>query len=119
MDTVVTLADGSHLRSTTISWGTSAGAPGVAPGVAEPAQPSPPPVPAPIVPVEPVCQGVPPSMCATMAETAFGELSDQGVVQILVRCTEPPCTGQQGTGDTIVTYADSTMRTSSWAYQGD
>ena len=115
MDTVVTLADGSHLRSTTISWGTGAGVP----GVAVPAQPAPPPVPAAIVPVEPVCQGVPPSMCATMAETAFGELSDQGVVQILVRCTEPPCTDQQGTGDTIVTYADTTTRTSSWAYQGN
>lgn len=112
MDTVVTLADGSQLRSTTISWANGGGqGPG---GV----KPLPVPVPPPVVPVEPQCQGVPASMCKTMAETAFGELSDQAVVQILVRCGEPPCTDDHGVGDTVVTYADGTTRTSSWEYAG-
>ena len=57
-------------------------------------------------------------MCRTMAETAFGELSDQAVARILVRCTEPPCTDAHGIGDTLVTYADGTTRTSSWEYAG-
>ena len=72
-----------------------------------------------MVPVEPVCQGVPISMCETMAETAFGELSDQSVVQILVRCGQPPCTSEHGVGDTVVTYADRTVRTSAWEYAGE
>lgn len=115
MDTVVTLADGSQLRSTTIAW-SEAAAP--APGVVEP-QPAPAlPPDVPDVPVEPQCQGVPVSMCRTMAETAFGEVSDQAVTQIVVRCTRQPCTVDQGAGDTIVTYADGSTRTSSWEYAG-
>ena len=113
MDTIVILADGSQLRSTTIAW-SEAGAP--APGgvkplpvpVAEPAVP--------VLPVEPECQGVPKSMCLTMAETAFGEVSDDAVVQIVVRCTRMPCTIEQGAGDTLVTYRDGTTLTSSWEY---
>lgn len=112
METVVTMADGSQLRSTTISWanGGGFGEGGV----------KPPPVPAepPVVPVEPQCQGVPVSMCRTMAETAFGEVSDQAVVRIVVRCAESPCTNEHGLGDTVVTYADGTTQTSSWEYQG-
>jgi hypothetical protein len=117
MDTVVTLADGSQLRSTTIAW-SEAGAPapgGVKP-LPEPALPVEPAVPA--VPVEPQCQGVPVSMCRTMAETAFGELSNQEVAQIVVRCTRQPCTVDQGAGDTLVTYADGTTQTTSWEYAG-
>lgn len=112
MDTVVTLADGSQLRSTTIGWSQPADpAPaGVEPTLAPAAQP--------IVPVEPACQGVPDSMCRSLAETAFGELSDQAVVRILVRCGEPPCTDEHGIGDTLVTYADGTTRTSNWEYAG-
>ena len=112
MDTVVTLADGSQLRSSTISWasGGGDGAGGV--------KPLPVPVPPPALPVEPQCQGVPDSMCRTMAETAFGELSDDAVVQIVVRCGKRPCTIEQGEGDTVVTYADGTTRTSSWGYAG-
>ena len=118
MDTVVTLADGSQLRSSTISWASGGGF-GEG-GVKPPPVPAAPPVPAPpaVVPVEPQCQGVPASMCRTMAETAFGELSDQAVVRILVRCAEPPCTDEHGLGDTVVTYADGTTQTSSWEYQG-
>lgn len=112
METVVTLADGSQLRSTTISWASGGG---FGDGGVKP-----PPVPAEpaVVPVEPQCQGVPVSMCRTMAETAFGEVSDQAVVRIVVRCTEPPCTDGHGVGDTVVTYADGTTQTSSWEYQG-
>lgn len=113
MDTVVTLADGSQLRSSTNSW-SQAVAPG--PGGNKPLpEPVPPPA---IVPVEPQCQGVPLSWCRTMAETAFGELSDQEVVSILVRCGEPPCTDDHGIGETLVSYADGTTQTSAWEYAG-
>lgn len=120
MDTVVTLADGGQLRSSTISWSEGAPAPG---GVNPPAEPVPGPVePAqpvePAVPVEPECFGVPASMCRTMAETAFGEVSDNAVVQIVVRCTRQPCTIDQGAGDTIVTYEDGSIQSSSWEYAG-
>jgi hypothetical protein len=119
MDTVVTLADGSQLRSTTIAWSEAVqpGPPGIKPLPEPVAPPVEPVVPIePVVPVEPQCQGVPVSMCRTMAETAFGEVSDEGVVQILVRCTRQPCTNDQGAGDTIVTYADGSTQMSSWEY---
>jgi hypothetical protein len=116
MDTLVTLADGSQLRSTTITW-SEAGEP--APGGVKPLPMPAEPVPAePIVPVEPECLGVPVSMCRTMAETAFGEVSKFEVVGIQVRCTRIPCTIDQGAGDTLVTYADGTTQTSSWEYAG-
>lgn len=115
MDTVVTLADGSQLRSTTTTWSV-AGEP--APGGVKPLpEPIAPPL-VPVVPVEPLCQGVPVSMCRTMAETAFGEVSDEAVTGIVVRCTRQPCTEAQGAGDTIVTYADGTTRSTSWEYAG-
>lgn len=115
MDTVVTLADGSQLRSSTTSWSQ----PGVlAPGGNKPLpEPAAPPV-APVVPVEPQCQGIPVSWCRTMAETAFGELNDQEVVSILVRCVEQPCTGDGGIGETLVTYANGTTQTVGWEYAG-
>jgi hypothetical protein len=111
MDTVVTLADGSQLRSSTITWSQGIPAPG---GV----KPLPIPVPPPVVPVEPLCQEVPVSMCRTLAETAFGELSDQAVASIVVRCSELPCTDDHGIGETVVTYADGTSQTSNWEYEG-
>jgi len=115
MDTVVTLGDGSQLRSTTTTW-SEPGAP--APGGVKPLPvPEAPPI-IPVVPVEPECQGVPVSMCRTMAETAFGEVPDEAVVGIIVRCTRQPCTDDQGAGDTIVTYTDGSTQTSSWEYAG-
>jgi hypothetical protein len=114
MDTVVTLADGSQLRSTTITWSQDVPAPGLGKPVPEVAVP---PI-EPVVPVEPQCQGVPLSWCRTMAETAFGELSDQAVASILVRCGELPCTNEHGAGETLVTYADGTSQTSGWEYEG-
>jgi hypothetical protein len=119
MDTVVTLADGSQLRSTTTSWSEAGqpGPPGIQPLPEPVAPPVEPVVPAePVVPVEPQCQGVPVSMCRTLAETAFGEVSDEAVVQIVVRCTRQPCTNDQGAGDTVVTYMDGSTQVSSWEY---
>ncbi len=81
-------------------------------------RPAPVPIQPPVLPVEPTCQGVPVSMCKTMAETGFGELSDQAVIAILIRCSEPPCTDKHGKGDTIVTYADGSTRSSGWEYAG-
>ncbi len=133
MDTVLTLADGSQLRSTTVQWsgggGSSGGGgdgsgPGEAPPgvklVPAPAESNAPALaPAfPVVPVEPICQGVPVSMCRTMAETAFGEMSDEEVVGIVVRCGQQACTDEHGAGETEVTYADGKVRISSWEYQG-
>ena len=115
MDTVVTLGDGSQLRSTTTTW-SEPGAPAPC-GVKPLPVPEAPPI-IPVVPVEPECQGVPVSMCRTMAETAFGEVSDEAVVQIVVRCTRQPCTNDQGAGDTVVTYADGSTQMSSWEYAG-
>lgn len=111
METVVTLSDGSQLRSAAVAW--SGEGDGSGQTTPMPVPPAPP-----VVPVEPHCQGVPASMCRTMAETAFGEVSDQGVVHIVVRCGKPPCTDAHGEGDTVVTYADGTTRTSGWEYAG-
>jgi hypothetical protein len=113
IDTVVTLADGSQLRSSTVSWSQ--------PAAPEPeaAKPDPVPVEPPALPVEPQCQGAPVAWCRTMAETAFGELSMVGVVAILVRCSTPPCTDDGGGGETIVSYADGTILTTAWEYAGN
>jgi hypothetical protein len=113
IDTVVTLADGSQLRSSTVSWSQ--------PAAPEPngAIPDPIPVEPPALPVEPQCQGAPLSWCRTMAETAFGELSAEGVVTILVRCRTPPCDDAHGEGDTTVTYSNGTVLTTSWEYAGE
>jgi hypothetical protein len=110
MDTIVTLADGQQLRSSTVSWSQGAPAPVGNKPLPEPAEP-------PAVPVEPQCQGVPVTWCRTMAETAFGELSDDGVVSILVRCSAA-CDNTRGLGETLVTYEDGEMQTSSWEYAG-
>lgn len=112
METVVTLEDGSVLRSSGISW--SGGEDGSGQTSSKPLPPPPA-----VVPVEPVCQGVPLATCRTMAETAFGEVSDQAVVQIVVRCRKLPCTNERGEGDTVVTYADGSTRTSGWGYAGN
>ena len=107
MDTVVTLADGSQLRSSTNTWSN-----GQAPANVGPA-----PVPVPPPAVEPVCQGVPASMCRTMAESTPADDPGHGaVIQIVVRCTKPPCTDENGEGDTVTTFADGTTQTSGWGY---
>ena len=117
MDTVVTLPDGSQLRSSTLSW--SEADSGSGGGITATEAPRPAPIPEPAVPVQPACLGVPASMCGTMAETAFGELPMDSVIAIVVRCTEPPCTDKGGTGDTIVSYADGSTRSSTWEYAGN
>jgi hypothetical protein len=112
MDTVVTLADGSQLRSSTVTWAQGLPAPG---GV----KPLPAPVPpAPDVPVAPQCLDVPLEMCRTMAETAFGELGKEGVVSIVVRCSDLPCTDDHGIVETVVTYGNGTVLTTDGEYAG-
>jgi hypothetical protein len=116
MDTVVALADGSLLRSSTLSWlepdagGGTATTPVPAPGDA------------PVLPgapaMEPTCLGVPRTMCLTMAETSFGELSTEAVIAIVVRCSKLPCTDEHGAGETVVTYADGSTASSGWEYAG-
>ena len=76
----------------------------------------PPPDNPPGVPLPPICQGVPVEMCEVMAETAFGELSTDGVAGILVRCGADPCTVDKGGGETIVTYEDGSSKSTTWNY---
>ena len=117
MDTVVTLADGSQLRGFTVTWSE----PDAGQGDGGPGAPAPERVADPTrgLPVEPTCQGLPISECRTMAETAFGELSDRSVTAILVHCTERPCTARTGAGVTIVSYADGSEDAALWEYSGD
>jgi hypothetical protein len=124
METVVRTADDGTLRSAASSWSAPAageGAPGEhgAPGAVPPATPAPMPS-EPDIPVAPQCQGVPRAECELMAETAFGELSTEGVSRILVRCgAQAPCTPEHGIGETVVTYEDRTTGTSEWEYATD
>ena len=117
IDTVVTLADGSRLRAFTVTWSE----PSQDDGSGAPKTPAPGRIadPTPSLPVEPTCQGLPIAECRTMAETAFGELSNQFVTAILVHCTIRPCTARAGTGVTIVTYADGREDAALWEYAGD
>lgn len=109
MDTVVTLADGGTLRSSTIPWGSGFGAPG---GKPEPV----PPIAVPDLPVEPQCQGVPLATCQQMAESSISTAGGQAIVGIIVRCTAAACTDKQGEGETVITLADGTTSTSGWGY---
>jgi streptogramin lyase len=108
MDTVVTLAGGSQLRGSTLSW--SDGSP-----IGEKGFPVKPGIPPPVV--APICQGVPVDQCNQMA-TGMEDPTHGAVVQIVVRCTKPPCTEKSGEGDTVITYGDGTTSTSGWGYSG-
>jgi hypothetical protein len=55
-------------------------------------------------------------MCDVIAETAFGELTADGVTGILVRCGPGPCTVELGGGETIVTYEDGSSKSTTWNY---
>lgn len=116
MDTIVRTADGATLRSPTNAWSAPAGReppPGAKPGDGVVATEAP----APAVAWKPQCNGVPIAMCELMAETAFGELSTEGVEHVLVRCGAlEPCTLDRGVGETIVTYADGSTKSSAWEY---
>lgn len=124
MDTIVRTADGGTLRSPTNAW--SAPADGQPPPDAAPgrgpvatARPVPDPTEA-AVPWRPLCQGVPAQQCELMAETSFGELSTEGVEQVLVRCgAMAPCTADRGVGETVVTYHDGSIESSAWEYDLD
>lgn len=117
MDIVVTLADGSQLRSATTTWPTGAGQnPDIGkPVPADQATPLPLPPP-PGLPMDPVCVGVPLAMCRSMAESAVAGLDGTSVAQIVVTCGSSPCTDTQGTGDTLIRKVDGSTLTSSWGY---
>lgn len=72
----------------------------------------------PVLPVQPICIGVPPERCH---ETALGAMpvpdGRPAVLSIVVRCTRPSCTDVSGQGDMVVTYADGTTTESSWGYE--
>ncbi len=109
MDTILTLADGSTLRSSTIPWGTG----GVEPG----GKPTPaPPIPVPELPVAPECLGVPLGKCQEMAQTALVTEGGKVIVGIVVRCTVDACTDQGGEGETVITLADGSTSKVGWAY---
>jgi hypothetical protein len=109
MDTIVTLADGSTLRSSTVPWGTG----GIEPG----GKPIPgPPIAVPELPVAPECLGVPLGKCQEMARSAVGIEDGQVIVQIVVRCTADACTDTQGEGETVVTMADGSTSKTGWGY---
>lgn len=74
--------------------------------------------PPPVLPVAPVCVGVPLVRCR---ETALGAVSAgedrPAIVSIVVTCTKPPCTEAAGDGDMVVTYADRSTSESGWSYR--
>lgn len=75
-----------------------------------------PPEPVGPLPVEPVCLGVPAQVCRDMASSAVSNLQPGSppVASITVRCTEV-CTPTNGTGESVVVFADGTSTGSSWS----
>ena len=91
-----------------IGW---AGAVGVDPGPPPPVEPLPVPL-----PVEPICLGIAAEPCRERAREASESNLGRGDIRgIVVRCTGV-CTPEQGTGTTLVTFADGTTTTSDWGY---
>ena len=98
----VTYSDGST-QSSGMGW--------AGPGAGDPA-----PV-APNLPVEPTCIAVPVSPCRDRALEAVMANGDLGAIRaIAVRCTIAACTDTQGTGETLLTFADGSTSTSGWGY---
>jgi len=111
MDTFVTLADGSQLRSATLSW--NDGSQGQGGPLA-----SAPPVAAPTLSVPPRCIGVPAANCQSLAQSSMADVGGRIVAQIVIRCSNKGCTDKHGEGETVVTFADGTTRTINWGYAG-
>ena len=71
------------------------------------------------LPVEPVCQGVPAGPCRDRAVEFVASSEDvRDIRSIVVRCTAASCTDVQGEGETLITFADGDVLTSSWGYAG-
>lgn len=72
----------------------------------------------PVLPIAPVCAGVPLERCREMALSAVPGGDDRApIVSIVVTCTKPPCTEATGDGDVVVTYADRSTSEGSWSYR--
>jgi hypothetical protein len=84
------------------------------------AQPGPVQVDPPVLPVVPICLGLPFATCKDMAESAAGSGPLGGVrpaiARITVRC-KGLCTPLKGEGETRIDYADGTNQVSSWGYE--
>ena len=95
--TIVTLADGRRLTSNALPWfdpTASGGGGGGGPGVPVPVPGGPGVAP---LPIEPICQGVPPVSCRDMAASFLDPGNGHGgVISIVVRCTKNPCTVKTG-----------------------
>lgn len=74
--------------------------------------------PPPVLPLAPVCAGVPLEQCRDMALSAIPAAEDRPpIVSIVVTCTAPSCTEATGDGDVVVTYADRSTSEGSWSYR--
>lgn len=86
------------------------------------AKPQPVPIVPPVLPVAPVCLGLPFATCKDMAEsaiqdpTAGGAIARPRIARITVRCIGV-CTPTKGEGETRIDYVDGTNVTSSWGYE--
>lgn len=87
------------------------------------AQPRPVQVDPPVLPVVPVCLGLPFAKCTDMALTMLQEPGFPGdarpaIARITVRCTAV-CNPARGEGETRIDYVDGTNATSTWGYTSD
>jgi hypothetical protein len=84
------------------------------------AQPGPVQVDPPVLPVVPICLGVPFATCKDMAESAAGSGPVGGVRpaigRMTVRC-KGVCTPLKGEGETRIDYVDGTNQVSEWGYE--
>ena len=66
------------------------------------------------------CFGLPAGRCeaAVLQEQQNAVPGGPAIVSIRIRAVNPPCTEQACQGETLVTFADGTTNSSSWAWQG-
>jgi hypothetical protein len=75
-----------------------------------------------VLPVKPICIGVPPKACEQFAKSSLDGLGARPldtIVSIVVRCgAGAPCIETRGSGSTDLTFRDGTRQTSDWVYEG-
>ncbi|MET1232044.1 MAG: hypothetical protein ABWY52_04240 [Candidatus Limnocylindrales bacterium] len=116
---VCTDASGEAERSVTYSDGTSEQG-GFGWQAAEPVPVGGPIAPEPSLSVAPTCVGLDVVTCESRALESVSDPApgDGEIVSIVVRCTPGPCTSANGEGETTITFADGTVRTTHWGYAG-